>query len=185
MILKLSKTERILLRRLEDDMSQILIFGSQYPSMVTFLLCNGEAISISAKGVDLAPRFEVFPLVVSEKRINAVPRKVIDLSNRSHQYQVSILRKSEWDVPSTIEERAQMLGESHGSTTQYEGKLSDIPNDATNRATLDVGIEIRCPNGWLFWAATSMFPFSLYVSECEFSEDGNPHIYDRIGLLES
>lgn len=180
---ELSATEKKLLLSLKSGFSRILIYKSGlYPSLVSFVLENNKRVTIGAKGIDLTPRFEVFPIMVAEKTTGDGPMQVIERKSEDSHYELSILQKSEWDVPSSPTEKLQMLGESSRATTQYEGKISDIPDTAINQATLHAGVEIRSDDGWSFLVATSMFPYSLYVSDCDFSETADPSIYDRIDL---
>ncbi len=183
MIFELSATEKTLLLSLKTGFSRILIYRSGlYPSIVSFVLESNKTVTIGAKGIDLAPRFEIFPITVAEKSTSTEPMQVIEHQIEDPHYEISILQKSEWEVPSSPTEKLQMLGEPRGSTTQYEGKLSDIPDTAINQATLHAGVEIRSDDGWSFLVATSMFPYALYVSNCDFSESADTSIYDRIEL---
>jgi len=149
---------------------------------VTFEIKGGDKITLRARDVGIGPRFEVFPISVSEEEINEEPEIVIDGAPFKGKCTINILHKSEWSVSSSEEEKDQMVGDATFATTQTEGKESEIPNDAIDQVTLHAGIEIQVENGNSFIVATSMFPFALYVSNCEFSELVEPDIYERIKL---
>jgi hypothetical protein len=180
---RLSTEERELLLSLRAGCIQILIYDvGRYPSAVSFILKDNKTVTIEAREESIAPRFEVFPISVSERVISSAPKRITECRPQKEQLEISILRKSEWSAPSNEDEKLQMIGESHNSTTQYEGKLGVVPSNAVNQATLDAGVEIKGEDGWSFYVATSMFPYALYVSDCDFSEPADLSIYDRIEL---
>lgn len=185
MVFEISDSERKLLSSLKEGLSRILIYSINkggYPFAVSFVLRNNKTVTIRARGEDIAPRFEVFPVLVTETVIKSEPAKVVDCKAENQHLKVSILQKSEWSVPASEEEKAQMLGDPVGSTMQYEGKARDIPDNAIERATLHAGVEIEDSDGWIFLVATSMSAWTLYVSECDFSESFDPSVYERLEL---
>lgn len=184
MIFELSDAERKLLLSLKEGFSQVLIYGSDYPSIVSFVLANNRAVSIGVRCEDVGPRFEVFPITVTEEVLRLDSAKVVERRVENKPCRISILQKSNWSVPSSLEDKAQMMGETSGATTTYEGKSSDIPGAVIEQATLHAGVEIQCKDGWSFLVATSVFPYTLYVSDCESSESIDPEIYDRIEVYQ-
>ena len=172
--------ERELLSRVQLGIAEIRIYKSGlYPSGVSIVLANDDLITIGLREVDLSPRFEVFPISVSSELFDVSADQVIDCRDHSYDLSIFLLSKAEWSVPTTPEDQAQLLGDPKGSTTQYEGQKADIPRDALNFAVYDAGIELRGVGDWSFVVASSMFPFALYVSGCDFSEDFDGSIYDR------
>ena len=183
MLFELDNTERELLSSLKDGLAEIRVYkAGLYPTAVSFVLNSGNIVTVRAIGEGVAPRFEVFPISVTAQVLSVEPEQVIDCGDHSDSLELAILRKAEWSVSSTQEEKSQMLGDTEGATTQYEGKASDIPKSAISHVSLDAGVEIRGADGWSFLIATSMFPFALYVSDCAFSESADPSIYDRLSV---
>lgn len=184
MILEMSKTERNLLSSLKVGISQMLIFKvGLYPTSVSFRLKNNGVVTIGVKEEYLAPRFEVFPILVSEKVYRCEPETVIDLGKGIGAINVSILRKSEWDTPASDDVKSMAIGNTSNATSQCEGKLADVPSSAINQVTLDAGIEITGVTDRPILIATSMFPYALYVSDCKFSEPIDANIYDRVNII--
>ena len=153
-----------------------------YPSAVSFVLNNNEIITIKGKGKDVAPRFEVFPIAVTNELFSSDPEQVIEIENNNKCLQIEKLQKCEWEIPSSKNEKELTFGDSTNATSQYEGRCEDMPNNAINQAILDAGIRIKSNEDGTFVVATSMFPFSLYVSECEFSESFDLSIYEYKSL---
>jgi hypothetical protein len=177
---ELNNDERELISRIRNGISEIRIYkAGLYPTVVSFALVEDELVTIRAREAGVAPRFEVFPISATAEVIRGEPNQVVDCKSRSNNLSITLLRKAEWSVPTSAGEKAILLGDPKGSTTQTEGLAADIPSDALNSAVLDAGIEIRDPKGWSFQIATSMFPFALYVSNCDFSEDFDPAKYER------
>ena len=180
MELDISDFERDLLSRIRNGVAEIRVYkAGLYPTVASFVLADGDLVTIRAREVGIAPKFEVFPISVSAELLAADPEQVIDCKDRSSGLSVSVLRKSEWSVATSLEDQAQMVGDPEGSTTQYEGKAIDVPSDPLNSVVLDAGVEITGPDGWSFIVATSMFPFALYVSDCDFSEAVDATVYER------
>ena len=180
---ELNEIERKLLISLNKGINKVEIYKcGLYPTVVTFVLAEGNKVTLRARGEEIAPRFEVFPISVSDEEINDEPEKIINGSYFEEISHISILQKSEWSVLSTDKEKQEMVGNTTNATTQYEGKESEIPNNAINHVTLHSGIEIVTKNNKSFLVSTSMFPFAFYVSNCEFSELVDPAIYEHIKL---
>ena len=183
MKLEISEIERKLVLSLNEGIDRVNIYKcGLYPTVVTFILVNGNKVTFRARDEGIGVRFEVFPITVTEEDINGEPEKIIDGSYFKGKCNINLLEKSEWSVSSTEEEKANMVGNGALATTQHEGKESEIPSDAIEHVTLHAGVEILDENGKSFLVATSMFPFAFYVSNCEFSESANPNIYERIKL---
>lgn len=179
MILELSAAEKLLLTKVSAGISRILIFKEgAYPSAVSFELVGNEIITIRAKGVDVAPKFEVFPITVTNEMVNSAPEQVFELDGNIKIGQIEVLQKYEWDIPLKQDEKEKTFGNSENATLQCQGKSADIPNNAINQIKLDAGINLKNNENWAFSVATSMFPFSLYVSDCESSENFDLSIYD-------
>jgi len=175
--------EKELLRTLKNGISKVLVYKSGlYPTAVSFLLEDGTTISIRVKEEHIADRFEVFPISITKDVPNAAPGQEFDGSEFTPNKGISILTKTEWDRPATANERQAMVGDTAGATVQTEGKLSDIPGNALNRVSLHAGIEIARNNKTPFIIASSMFPYALYVTDCDFSEQINDKFYDRENL---
>lgn len=132
--------------------------------------------------MDLAPKFEVFPILVTAEAPQGNPEQVIDCKGTSGDLSIAVLRKADWSVPTALKDRAQLLGDPVNSTTQYEGRATDVPSDALDSALVDAGVEVRSATNWSFLVATSMFPFALYVSDCDFSEAADSAIYERLDV---
>ena len=183
MEIEISDGERGQLSRIRNGVAEIRVYkAGLYPTVVSFVLADGDLVTIRAREVGIAPRFEVFPISVTAESLTAEPEQVIDCKDRSGDLSIAVLRKAEWSVPTSPEDQAQLVGDPEGSTTQYEGRAVDVPSDALNTAVLDAGVEIRNSDGWSFLVATSMFPFALYVSDCDFSEAIDATVYDRLEL---
>ena len=181
---ELSEFERELLMSLREGIAQILIYklGPLYPSLVSLTSQCGKTVTLGVREEYVGYRFEVFPLRVTDNKLSSKPDQIMECSNVNSHCTVSILQKSEWDEPASDETKAVMLGNPDGATTLYEGRASDIPDCAINQATLQAGIEITGDDGGRVLIATSMFPYSLYVSGCDFSEAFDPDVYERIKL---
>ncbi|MFC4348126.1 hypothetical protein ACFO5Q_09745 [Kordiimonas lipolytica] len=180
MNLDLDAQELELLRRLKTDVSQISVYKTEpYPSAVSFELSNGGVVTLTARSEDVAPRFEVFPLQVTDRRIAGDADLVIPCGKVAR---VEVLKKAEWDEPASSAVIEDLLGQADGATLQCEGGASDTPENAINRVRLDAGIRCRLADGKEFAVATSMFPFSLYVADCGFSEPLDLGIYDFVKL---
>jgi len=178
--LEISDSEHEQLSSIRCGVSEIRVYkAGLYPTVVSFVLADGNLVTIRAREVGIAPRFEVFPISVSAESLTVDAEQVIDCKDRSGDLSISVLRKAEWSVPTSPEDQSQLVGDPEGSTTQYEGKAVDAPSDALNAAVLDAGVEIRSSDGWSFVVATSMFPFALYVSDCDFSEAIDATVYDK------
>lgn len=175
-----SEKEKQALKRLRSGVSSVSIFqAGLYPTAVVFYFSDDSFVNLCARDVYVAPRFEVFPITVSDREITCEPDQVLDSDYFGEIIAVHVLSKTEWIVPSTEEDKAQMLGEASHANTQYEGRLTDVPPQATGVVTLDAGIEIQGASGKKFVVATSIFPFSLYVSDCSFSEPFDESMFDR------
>ncbi len=180
---EINEIERKLLLNLKKGIEGVNIYKSGiYPIAVTLVLAKGRRITLRARNEGIGPRFEVFPICVSEEEISVEPNKIIDGSYFSGECNISVLQKSEWSVVSSEEEKLKSVGNTDNATTQYEGRYSEIPEDAVNHVTLHTGIEVKCDGGYSFIVATSMFPFALYVTDCEFSELVEKDIYASINL---
>jgi hypothetical protein len=181
--LQISDCEREQLSLIQSGVAEIRVYkASLYPTVVSFFLADGNLVTVRARGVGIAPRFEVFPISVSAELLKVDAELVIDCKDHSGDLSIFLLSKAEWSVPTTPEDQAQLLGDPEGSTTQYEGKADDIPANALDSAVYDAGIEIRSSDGWSFIVASSMFPFALYVSNCDFSEAVDGSLYDRLTI---
>ena len=184
MIFELSETEQDLLLSLKEGFSKILIYKiGLYPSAVSFVLASNKTVTVRARQEDVAEGFEVFPLDVSDLVIGREPEEAICIDDANKPLSLSILQKSEWDIPSCGTEKEHMIGNPDSATTQYEGKFSDIPQDAINSATLHAGLRVDYADGKSFSVASSMFPHALYVSDCDFSETIDSTVYDFIEIV--
>ena len=183
MELQINDGEREQLSLIQSGVAEIRVYkAGLYPTVVSFFLADGNLVTIRAREVGIAPRFEVFPISVSAELLKVDAEQVIDCKDRSDDLSVFLLSKAEWSVPTSPEDQAQLLGDPKGSTTQYEGKAADIPADARDSVVYDAGIEIRNSDGWSFVVASSMFPFALYVSGCDFSEAVDGSLYNRLAI---
>jgi hypothetical protein len=181
--LQISDGEREQLSRVRLGVAEIRVYkAGLYPTVVSLVLANGDLVTIRTREVGIAPRFEVFPISVSAELLKVEAEQVIDCKDHSGDLSVFLLSKAEWSVPTSPEDQAQLLGDPEGSTTQYEGQAADIPTDALDSTVFDAGIEIRSSDGWSFVVASSMFPFALYVSDCDFSEAVDGSVYDRLEI---
>jgi hypothetical protein len=183
MTLQISEEERDILRILESGIRRVQIFrNGLYPGTVSFESSQGRWVTIRARAVDLAPRFEVFPIAISNDPVKSEVHQEISTPEFAPGCGVSILSKGEWSVPSSPRDKETMLGDTNGATTQYEGRPSDAPSSALHSTVLDAGVELRTAQGQTFSVATSMSPFALYVSSCSFSEVSPISIYERSNL---
>ena len=179
MIFEINSQERKLLLSLKNGIEEVNIYKSGiYPTVVIFRLVGGKKVTIRARDEGIAPRFEVFPISVSEEEINGEPDQVIGGLHFSGNCNIYILQKSEWSINSSEDEKEGLIGNPTGATTQYEGRSSEIPAHAINQATLHAGIKVEGKSGQSLIVATSMFPFALYVTDCEFSESVDENIYE-------
>lgn len=180
---ELGEAEKQLLSCLKEGFSKILVYKTgRYPTAVSFVLENEKVVTVRSSEKAVAPCFEVFPIQVSEDVIRRDPEKVIECRNEGRDQKISILQKSDWTVPATEKDKARMLGDPDGSMVQFEGKSTDIPANALSNATLQAGLKIEGSDGWSFQVATSMFPYALYVSDCDFSESANSNVYESLEL---
>ena len=179
--LRISDGERELLSRVQLGIAEIRIYKSGlYPSGFSIVLANDDLITIGLREVDLSPRFEVFPISVSSELFDVSADQVIDCRDHSYDLSIFLLSKAEWSVPTTPEDQAQLLGDPKGIHYAVRGaKKPTFHAMPLNFAVYDAGIELRGVGDWSFVVASSMFPFALYVSGCDFSEDFDGSIYDR------
>ncbi|BAJ03624.1 hypothetical protein [Shewanella violacea] len=178
---EISKEEKTLLLSLNSGISKVKIYkGGSYPSVVSFILKNGKTVTICIKEEYVAHWFEVFPISISEDNLSVSPEIVLDGADFSPEVGLNILSKAEWTVPANAEEKTKMIGETEGAMVQSEGLASEIPSNANNQATLHAGIEINKKSGIPFIVASSISPYTLYVSDCNFYEPFDERIYDRV-----
>jgi hypothetical protein len=176
----ISSEERLLLLSLKNGISAVKIYKSGlYPTVVTFILKTGKSVTIRAKEECVAHWFEVFPITISEQVLTSAPTLELEEPDFFPEIGLNILIKSEWTISANKEEKKQMMGSTEDAMVQFEGLPSEIPVNAKNQVTLQSGIEIYRKSGAPFIVASSMFPFALYVSNCDFSESVNETIYLR------
>lgn len=180
---EISKEEKRLLSSLKSGISKIKIYKfGLYPSVVSFTLINGKIVTIRAKEECVAHWFEVFPISISEQEMRNFPEYEMEGSDFSPENGVTILGKSEWTVPASDQDKSMMVGNTESAMVQFEGLASEISCNVINQVTLQTGIEISRKIGAPFIVASSMFPFALYVTDCDFSESIDEAIYERIKL---
>ena len=183
MNIEINQEEIQLLSSLKKGIVKIKVYKSGlYPAVVTFVLANNKNITLRASEKGIAPRFEVFPITVSEELVNHEPEMEVNGAGFLNGCDVSLLQKAEWEVPANEADKNQMIGNTKGAMKQSEGRSSEIPKTAIHHVTLHAGIEIKDKLNNSFFVATSMFPFSLYVSNCNFSETIDPDIYEYLPL---
>ncbi len=183
MYLEISPQEKDLLLSLRDGILEIEIYQfAEYISVVTFVLRNGSIVSLRSRAHDIADRFEVFPIHVTEEAINGEPCKIIKAPEFADICSISVLDKTEWCVLSSEEDKNNMVGCTKAATTQYEGKAIDIPNGAEHSATFSAGIEVKSLNNSSFLVASSINPFDLAISDDESFSKIDPSIYDYTEL---
>ncbi len=159
------ETKRLLSKVKEVGVREINIFKfHDYVTVVTFVLADGEPVSIRASDAYVAPRFEVFLISASNQMIKTKP----DVTLRAIEYErvknIFIVTKCNWSVPTSASDIEGLLGEADGATTQYEGLESDIPEGALNFAKFEAGIMIQFYNSLPFFVVSSINPFDLAVS---------------------
>ncbi len=126
--IEISDGERGQLSRIRNGVAEIRVYKvGLYPTVVSFVLADGDLVTIRAREVDIAPRFEVFPISATAESLTAEPEQVIDCKDRSGDLSIAVLRKAEWSVPTSPEDQAQLVGDPEGSTMQYEGSAVDVP----------------------------------------------------------
>ncbi|MCJ9428225.1 hypothetical protein [Kordiimonas marina] len=183
MRLFLDEGERQLLARLGAGVSNVSVYRTgMYPTAVVFTVPDCSQIKLFATEEVIDSEFEVFPARASAGGVGDAPGMTMDWMVGLPVVRVSILRKSEWIEAADNETKALMLGGSEGATVQHEGKSQDIPAGALSEVSLDAGIEIEFDDGRTLLVATSMFPYALYVSGCDFSESSDAQIYERQSL---
>lgn len=183
MPLFLGKEERSLVGILSRGASKALVYRvGQYPAAVSLLTTEGRCLTLYASQMKIADRFEIFPISIYEEGPSEDPDQEIPLQEFEQGCNVSILKKSEWDVPASEEDMKRYVGDAKGSTTQYEGRPSQAPDNSLHTVTFHAGIELRAPQGSNILIATSMYPYALYVSGCTFSEKIPHRIYERLEL---
>jgi hypothetical protein len=183
MSLKISDDEKKLLISLKKGVSKIKFYKfSDYVSVVTFVLLDRSLITIRSRDEYIAPMFEVFPISVTNMKINGEADKVIEFPQNTVINDVILLSKYEWSVPTSVEDKVLLLGESNKSTTQYEGLASDIPDNAIHKTKLHSGIQIKYGHGESFSMSSSINPFDLAVSDDISFEKFIPDIYEYVSL---
>ncbi len=180
MNIEISDKEKALLLSLENGISSVKVYKwGLNPTVVSFVLQNGRTVTLRTREVGVAHWFEVFPMTISESELNETPDLEIDGSHFSTAKGITILSKSEWTLPLSDKDKEQLLGDTNGATEQTEGLESEIPSNALNHATFHAGVEICRKSDSPFIVASSIAPFALYVTDCDFSEPVNGKIYDR------
>ncbi|QUM80344.1 hypothetical protein HWV01_08625 [Moritella sp. 5] len=165
-------TKQTLLKIKKIGVRQINIFKfHDYVTVVTFVLMNGELVSIRAKDEYVASSFEVFLIATSDELINSKPDVTIGLMDNETVKNIFIVNKCNWSVPTSASDKEELLGHTEGATTQYEGLESDMPKDAVNHAKFEAGIKVQFTNSSSFFVVSSINPFDLAVShETSFSK---------------
>jgi hypothetical protein len=180
MMLTLSQDVRQILCGIKDvGVGEIRIYKSDdYISVVSFVLCNGELVTIRARAEGVAPRFEVFLISASDETIGAEADATLQSSDYQQVKNIFILSKWNWEVPSSDEDKAESLGDPTEGTTVYEGLESDIPDNALNYARFETGIKVQFADSSCFFVVSSINPFDLAVNhdisfgqveDCEYS----------------
>lgn len=181
MYFKLSKDELNLIKELYEGFTNILIYKTvNSPSYVSFVLNNGSIVTLGVRDEYIADKFEVFPICI--KNIIFKEKPEINIDDFGEIKNIFILQKSEWSISSIDNENIQYVGNIANATTSYEGREQDIPNEAINHVSLHAGLAIENTEGSVFLVASSMFPFALRVSNCNFSEPIDKSIYDFLPL---
>lgn len=174
---------RALLELLKEGFSEIRVSKiGLYPGPVSFLMADGQVVSLRAASEDIAPKYEVFPLWVENSQMDLEPEIVIKACKDWFPAQLSVLRKAEWQENLAEEQKEGLFGDTNTALGQCEGKPSDVPSDVGLSVTLDAGIHLEFANRDTFSVATSMFPLSMYVSNCDFSEEFDMDVYELIPL---
>lgn len=148
MSLALTNDERNILEGLRRGVRRIEIFKvGRYPSAVSFETSGGEWVTLRAREVSLAPRFEVFPLSVVEGAAGGMPVQKMETREFTSGCSVAILQKTEWDLLSSEEESRDMVGDQQNATIQREGKPTEMPPDVLHSVSLHAGIELVSSHG--------------------------------------
>ena len=159
MSLFLSETELTLVGALSGGISKALVYRvGLYPVAVSLRTADGRWLTLHASQKDIAERFELFPIAVYEGDPSNDPDQELSLQEFEQGCTVSILQKTEWDIPTAEDDRGRSAGDKMASTTQYEGESSQVPDNALHTAALHAGIELHAPQGSRFLVATSMSP---------------------------
>jgi len=175
-LLELSDNEKSILRCLQKGIARIEVYkAGGYPDRVCLLSQGGTWLTLQVRCVDIGPRFEVFPISVSQNRPESSGMHEIDATGFNGPCVITILRKSEWTTPCTEEEKRGLIGDASNATIQHEGSPEEAPEGSV---TLDAGIDIKDASGGRLLVATSMFPYALCVSGCDFSEIPPSEIYE-------
>jgi hypothetical protein len=165
-MLTLSQDVRQMLCGIKDvGVREIRIYKSHdYISVVTFVLCNRELVSIRARAEGAAPRFEVFLISASDETITAEPDVTLQSSDYQQVEKIFILSKWNWEVPSSDEDKAESLGDTAEGTTVVEGLESDIPDNALNCVRFETGIKVQFADSSCFFVVSSINPYDLAVN---------------------
>lgn len=181
--LRLSEQEKRRLSEIANGFSGMRFLSSGlYPNEVSFLLADGGSIEVFACCETVAPGFDVFPLKVRRNYMSLGSDRWVDLAASGQPKGVYLLSKAEWQEAAPLSPRNKGVGQDAAATAQYEGAIADVPNDAREVVHLDAGLLIEMAGGPDLLVATAMFPYSLYVSDCETSEDYDIDIYTRVRL---
>ena len=176
MMLTLSQDVRQILCGIKDvGVGEIRIYKSHdYISVVTFVLCDGELVTIRARAEGVAQKFEVFLISASDETITAEPDVTLQSSDYQQVKNIFILSKWNWEVPLSDEDKAESLVDTTEGTTVYEGLESDIPENALNCARFEAGIKVQFTDSSCFFVVSSINPFDLAVNhEISFSQVEN------------
>lgn len=154
-----------------------------YPGAVTVSVGGKAVLRLAARSVDIARKFEVFPMSVEP---DPLALRYHDGSTDPYSFgrveKIAILRTTNWLEPASADDQRGLFGDTGGATSQSEGRSADAPEDARDQACFDAGVYLISTGGKEYAVATSIFPFSLYVSDCDFSEPLDLGIYDKVPL---
>lgn len=108
---KLSGDEKKLLRHLWKGISRVHVLKvGLYPQVVTLVGLDDSIVRLYAREEFIGERFEVFPLCVDTNAPTLPTDHVISYENLAMPTAIQTLRKSEWSLPSTDEEKMGLLG---------------------------------------------------------------------------
>lgn len=163
------------------DVVKVFQFG-EYISVLSFVLHDKRVITIRPRSEYIAERFEVFPMTVSRSEINGSPSKVIQFAKCFSTEYISLVYKTEWSVSNSESEKMDMLGNSAGGTTQYEGRISGMPKNTINHASFCAGIKLSGEGYEPFLAVSSINPFDMAISDSDSFSELNRDIYNYVEL---